>query len=424
MINKKLLFLAFLLVATTATVFNGCDKDKDDENVIKISPSADDQSAVQAALINVTNGQIIELQAGTFNFISTLSVDAKTNFTLRGVGQDETILNFANQTAGAEGIIATNMSNVLFSDFTIKETPGDAIKVKDSHGVTFCDMATIWESVADSTNGAYGLYPVTCTSVLIDGCYAKGASDAGIYVGQSDTVIVSNTEAEGNVAGIEIENTSNADVYGNYAHDNTGGILVFDLPNLPKKNGGVVRVFDNNVVSNDGANFAPPGNMVANVPVGTGLMLMSADNVEIYENTFTNNNLGAVMLVSYEVFVYLNPAFGYTDPLYSPFTWAVNLHNNTFSRTNQLPATNNAIGTLIALQFQNGDIPDILYDGITNGNFQADDAKRICITNNGTAKFCNLDAENFFATKLYDLAPYNCQRTALTPITVKAPECK
>jgi len=94
------------LVATTATVFNGCDKDKDDENVIKISPSADDQSAVQAALINVTNGQIIELQAGTFNFISTLSVDAKTNFTLRGVGQDETILNFANQTAGAEGIIA------------------------------------------------------------------------------------------------------------------------------------------------------------------------------------------------------------------------------------------------------------------------------------------------------------------------------
>jgi len=131
--------------------------------------------------------------------------------------------------------VLTNMNDVLFSDFTIKETPGDAIKVKDSHGVTFCDMATIWESVADSTNGAYGLYPVTSTSVLIDGCYVKGASDAGIYVGQSDTVIVRNTEAVGNVAGIEIENTSNADVYGNYAHDNTGGILVFDYPIYPKK---------------------------------------------------------------------------------------------------------------------------------------------------------------------------------------------
>lgn len=53
---------------------------------------------------------------------------------------------------------------------------------------------------------------------------AIGASDAGIYVRQSRDVIVRNSRAEFNVAGIEIENTVNADVYGNTATNNTGGI--------------------------------------------------------------------------------------------------------------------------------------------------------------------------------------------------------
>lgn len=422
--STNIRFLAWCLCTTLVCCTIACKKDTDDDdNIVRISPSSNDQASVQTALINATNGQIIELQAGTFHFTATLSVDAKTNFTLRGVGRDQTILDFSNQTAGAEGIIATNMNQALFADLTIQETPGDAIKVKDSDGITFCDMSTIWAAVADATNGAYGLYPVSSTNVLIDGCYVKGASDAGVYVGQSDQVIVRNCEATGNVAGIEIENTSNADVYSNYAHDNTGGFLVFDLPNLPKKNGSKVRIYDNNVVSNDGANFAPPGNMVANVPVGTGIMLMSADDIEVYNNTITNNNLGGLIIVSYEVFAYLNPAFAYVDSLYSPYSWAIAVHNNTFARTNDLPATNNAIGTLVALQFQSGDIPDILYDGITNGDYQADAAKRICITNNGAAEFCNLDAENLFADKKYDLAPYNCQRTALSAISVDAPDC-
>ena len=44
-----------------------------------------------------------------------------------------------------------------------------------------------------------------------------------------------NTEAYFNVAGIEIENSYYADVYDNVAENNTAGILVFDLPDLPNK---------------------------------------------------------------------------------------------------------------------------------------------------------------------------------------------
>ena len=111
-----------------------------------------------------------------------------------------------------------------------------------------------------------------CNKVLIDSCRARGASDAGRYVGQSNAVTVRNCIARENVAGIEIENTTNAVVYDNVAEGNTGGILVFDLPGLVKKKGGGVEVFRNQVRSNNLNNFAPKGNIVAQVPPGTGVM--------------------------------------------------------------------------------------------------------------------------------------------------------
>ena len=86
--------------------------------------------------------------------------------------------------------------------------------------------------------------------VLIDRVTVKGASDAGIYVGQSQQIVVRNSRAEGNVAGIEIENSYNADVHDNVATGNTGGILVFDLPDLPQQGGHAVRLFNNRVIAN------------------------------------------------------------------------------------------------------------------------------------------------------------------------------
>jgi hypothetical protein len=42
---------------------------------------------------------------------------------------------------------------------------------------------------------------VQCENVLIDSCVAIGASDAGIYVGQSKFIEVKNSKAYHNVAG-------------------------------------------------------------------------------------------------------------------------------------------------------------------------------------------------------------------------------
>ena len=85
------------------------------------------------------------------------------------------------------------------------------------------------------------------------------ASDAGIFVGQTQRTIVRHNRVERNVAGIEIENIFGADVYENEATNNTGGLLVFSLPGLKQKNGSHCRAFKNHVYDNNHPNFANQG---------------------------------------------------------------------------------------------------------------------------------------------------------------------
>ena len=52
------------------------------------------------------------------------------------------------------------------------------------------NIRSAWTGKVSTQNGAYALYPVLCKNLLIEGCEAIGASDAGIYVGQSQNVTV------------------------------------------------------------------------------------------------------------------------------------------------------------------------------------------------------------------------------------------
>ena len=185
----------------------------------------------------------------------SLWIDGKENVVIKGKGMDKTILNFKNQLSGAEGIKITNSINITIADLTVQDTKGDGIKAQQVNGIIFRNVKTEWTRGAHTKNGGYGIYPVQCDQVLIENCVARGASDAGIYVGQSNYAIVRNNKAFENVAGIEIENTSHADVYGNEMYNNTGGLLIFDLPDLIKKKGGYCRAYDNYIHHNNHKNF-------------------------------------------------------------------------------------------------------------------------------------------------------------------------
>ena len=134
-------------------------------------------------------------------------------------------------------------------------------------------------------------------NVLIEDSIAIGASDAGIYVGQSRNVVIRRNRAERNVAGIEVENTIGADVYDNVATENTGGILVFNMPNLPQP-GSQTRVYNNHVFANNTGNFGHAGTPVASIPAGSGIVVNSNDLVEIFDNDISDNRTANIIISS------------------------------------------------------------------------------------------------------------------------------
>lgn len=397
-----------LLLCIPLFIISSCKDDTPEDKtiIIKAGPNAADEA--QTAFIEAEAGTTIIFEEGTFSFTNTLSMDGKDNIIIKGSGRDLTKLDFSGQTSGGEGVLITNGSNIRIQDLTIMDSEGDAIKTRDIDRISFVNIATIWSGTPSETNGAYGIYPVLCTQVYIDNCYAFGASDAGIYVGQSDQVILKNSIAEGNVAGIEIENTTNADVFDNEAFDNTGGILVFDLPNLTQY-GSNVRVFNNNSHNNNRVNFAPAGNIVAQVPTGTGFMLLSTNTVEIFNNDFIENQFAGVLIASYLMIE--TP----TDPNFQALPYTISIHDNTYAMTGQVNVVDQTqlIQDLMGLVSSYGfDQPNILLDGI----FVAPQV--ICIQEDPSTTFVNLNAtDQTFMSVTDDISLHDCNQTPLPVVS-------
>jgi parallel beta-helix repeat protein len=320
---------------------------------IAVAPGADAQEALQTALIDAQPGDTVRLAAGRYALTGGVSLDVK-GVTVAGAGPDKTILDFTGQKGEGEGLLITS-GDVVIRDLAVENAKGNGIKSKGSDGISFVNLRVEWTGGPKSTNGAYGVYPVSSKHVLIDKVHVKGASDAGIYVGQSQQIIVRNSNATGNVAGIEIENSYNADVFDNVATGNTGGILVFDLPDLPQQGGHSIRLFRNKVAGNNHPNFAAPGNIVAAVPPGTGVMVMANRDVHVFDNDIRDNKGNAVMLVAYTQ--------KFTDAAYNPLPRAVAVRGNRYAGNGAAPAFPG--GEQIAAAV-GGSLPPVMWDGITS----------------------------------------------------------
>jgi len=381
-----------------------------------------DEEAVQEAMILMNNGDTIRIGEGTFTISRTLSVDGKDGIVVVGAGQEKTILDFTGQTAGAEGLKFTNTKNSIVANLMVKNTGGDGIKAKDCESFSFINVSAIWEGEAKEENGAYGIYPTTCKHVLVDGCYAKGASDAGLYIGQCEYVIMRNSIADNNVAGIEFENTRWADVYDCEAINNTAGILVFDLPGLPAGQGHTTRVFNNTFKNNNYRNFAPSG-IVGQVPPGTGIMLMASENVEVFNNTIENNNLMSIGIVDYRVLEETGQREPHMDDTYKPYPRNLNIHDNTVSREDICPdLQGNFIGDILKSFFPDcAGIPEILWDGIPSLETDLKDENSLCVQNSGAVVNLDLGGWPLDQTIERDVQHFDCTKESLPEVEVNAP---
>ncbi|MDA9221224.1 right-handed parallel beta-helix repeat-containing protein [Gammaproteobacteria bacterium] len=351
---------------------------------VYISPSEDPYTEIQEALILASPGDIIHLSAGLYELEDSLSIDVN-NLILEGEGINDTVLSFKNQLSGAQGLSVTS-DNVILRDFAVENAKGDAIKVKGVDGISFIRVRTEWTGGPSSENGAYGLYPVESKNVLIDSCVAIGASDAGIYVGQSENIIVKNSVAEFNVAGIEIENSYYADVFNNYASNNTGGILVFDLPDIPQQGGHHIRVFNNKSVNNNTDNFAPEGNIVGEVPRGSGIIIQANSHVEIFDNDIGDNDTINIAVVTY--------GYDTEDENYYPHPRSIQIHGNRFGKSGYNPDLETGELAKILFEISGGDMPDIFWDGIVplpQIVFGQPEEDKIVLGDNGDASFLTIN---------------------------------
>ena len=371
------------------------------------------QDVLMAQLLDAKPGDVIEIPEGVFSFDRSLSLTAD-GVTIRGKGMDKSILSFKNQVAGAEGLLVT-ASDFTIEDLAIEDAKGDALKISKGENIIIRRVRTEWTGGPKTENGAYGIYPVQTKNVLMEENVAIAASDAGLYIGQSENVIVRNNRAEYNVAGIEIENTFDADVYDNIAVNNTGGILVFNMPNLQQP-GARTRVFDNQVNENNTRNFGHPGTPVASIPAGSGIVINSNDEVEIFDNVIRDNKTANIIISSVYSAGYAES--GMSDD-FDPYPEKIYIYNNVFEGGGDNPDGLELQALKVAVAGPFGRIPDVLWDGYVDDAKFVDgalpDSLRICVQNDG-AQVLNVDGPNGNANPRIADGEHDCAHEKLPAV--------
>ena len=248
--------------------------------VVRVGPN----ETIQQAADRSGPGDTIEVPYGIYHEAVVLDwSDVK----LIGIPNDKGELPIIDgEGTRSDGVIASG-NNFEMAFFSVKNYTSNGVLVEGATKVYLHDLYI-------ENTGVYGVYPVRCTDVLMERIEATLMNDAAIYAGKSQDVIIRDTLTYGNVIGIELENTVNGEVYNNVAHDNTVGIFIDLLPQLPSKVSLYTKVHDNIVENNNGENFARADTSAALIPPGTGVLILAADEVEIFDNTIKGNKTGGL----------------------------------------------------------------------------------------------------------------------------------
>ena len=347
---------------------------------VTLTPSGgDDTEALTMALEDATSGNVICLGEGTFDVRGTLTINGASQITLKGIGPspDDVVLDYDAAPPG-EGIgIEVATPGFTIENMSVKNTPGDSVVVRGDD-VTFRKLFVMWDAGSVLENGKYGIFPRGADNVLVEYSEVIGASDAGIYVGQFVGGIIRNNKASANVAGIEVENSQNIEVYDNEAYDNTSGILAFELPGLARTSDNVL-IRDNDIYCNNRPNFAAEGSIVAAVPAGTGALVLAGERFEFRNNLIDGNDSTGVLIASSVILCQLNEErpdcqTGWPDG-YDPYPTKMFLNDNTFINNGQDPQ--GFLGLIAEMVLFTETLEDVIWDGYIAPPGEAD--PEICL---------------------------------------------
>ena len=244
-----------------------------------------DGESIQAAINGAKNGDTVLVYPGVYK--ESVYID-KDDITLKGVVIEGEWPIMDGEHKRNDAVLYSG-NGITIEWLKIIHYKGNAIMGQSGNNFT---IRNNW--VVDT--GVYGIFPQYGQNGLIEHNVLSGIEDAAIYVGMCDNVDVLHNEVFDSVAGIEIENTRHALVEGNYAHNNTAGLLVFITPGLPIKTTFDVILRNNFVVNNNTENFGAPGSIVSKVPRGVGIVIMAADDVVVENNIISGNTTTGIVI--------------------------------------------------------------------------------------------------------------------------------
>ncbi len=244
--------------------------------------------SIQAAVDRAQPGDTVLIPYGVYNERVVIDISDLTVHGIPNSAGEYPILDGENNFP--EAIIASG-NNFTVGYLHVRNYTDNGILVEGVTNVHYHDI------FAEKT-GAYGIYPVQSTNVLIERIEVTGADDAGIYAGQCEAVIVRDSVAYGNVIGIELENTLGGEIYNNHTYGNTTGIFVVILPQLSSKISRNTLVYNNIADDNNLENFGRAGTTVSLLPPGVGILLLGTDQSEVYDNTMRGNKSTGVAVFS------------------------------------------------------------------------------------------------------------------------------
>jgi parallel beta-helix repeat protein len=272
---------------------------------------ANGAGAIQTAVNAAAAGDKLLIGSGTYQEQVSIATD---NLQLVGCGGGTNNRPLVSRPSGAgpfgNGISAGGINGLVFQSLDIFGWDDNGIFIANADGITFRDV-----HADGNINSTYGIFPVTSNNVTVEDSSSVHVRDAGIYIGQSTNILSRYNRAEGNVAGMEIENSDTATVHNNYCADNSGGLLVFKLPNLPIQVSQNHNVFDNVSLHNNTPNFGIPGSTVSLVPTGTGLLIISNRGGQFHHNIVEDNNSFGIALVDQQA---VNALVGGNPPPFDP----------------------------------------------------------------------------------------------------------
>jgi parallel beta-helix repeat protein len=206
----------------------------------------------------------------------------------------------ATQVSG-RGIQASGVDGLVFQSLDFFNQTNDHIRIAQANGLTFRDITG-----DGNRNTAYAVFPVFSNNILIELCKVRAQDDAPLYVGQSTNITVRFNDVRDGVAGAEIENSANAEVYGNYFTGNTAGLFLFLDGSLPVQLADCHSVHHNVSENNNEPNFGT--GTVAGLPQGIGILVLSSDTTPYSYNISRDNGAGGLVIAD-QVIAGFGPPF-------------------------------------------------------------------------------------------------------------------